>query len=52
MKSLIEFYIIGTFIFANEYSWIFSKKFFFKKGEKINVFWKGNKMNGGNKDAL
>ena len=40
-------------IFANEYYWIFFfEKLCFEKKESINVFWKGNKMRGGNKDAL
>ena len=30
----------------------FRKIMFRKKKENINVFWKGNKMKGGNKDAL
>ena len=30
----------------------FFEKLYFEKREKINVFWKGNKTNSGNKDAL
>ena len=30
----------------------FLKNYFLKKGENFNVFWKGNKMKGGNKDVL
>ena len=30
----------------------FSENYVLKKREYINVFWKGNKMKGGNKDAL
>ena len=30
----------------------FFEKLFFEEREIINVFWKGNKMKGGNKDAL
>ena len=29
----------------------FFEKLCFEKREKINVFWKGNKTKGGNKDA-
>ena len=31
---------------------IFFGKLCFEIRENINVFWKGNKMKGGNKDAL
>ena len=30
----------------------FLKNYFFAKRENINDFWKGNKMNGDNKNAL
>ena len=30
----------------------FFEKLCFEKRENINVFWKGNKTKGGNKDAL
>ena len=30
----------------------FFEKICFEKRENINVFWKGNKMKGGNQDAL
>ena len=30
----------------------FLEKFCFEKKENINVFWKTNKTNGGNMDAL
>ena len=30
----------------------FFEKLCFEKRENINVFWKGNKKKGGNKDAL
>ena len=30
----------------------FFRKIMFGKKENINVFWQGNKMKGGNKDAL
>ena len=53
MKAIITFYGIG----ASES--IFKRilmNFFeilcFEKRENINVFWKGNKMKDGNKDAL
>ena len=37
-------------LFKNKYSYFF--KYFFLKRENINDFRKGNKMKGGNKDAL
>ena len=30
----------------------FFEKILFEKRENIHIFWKGNKMKGGNKDAL
>ena len=53
MKSKIKLYVIGSS--ENICKWIlmnFSEKLLFEKRESINVFWKGNKTKGGNKDAL
>ena len=53
MKSIIKFYVIGAS--ENICKWIlmnFFEKLCFEKRENINVFWKGNKTKGGNKDAL
>ena len=53
MKSIIKFYVIGAsenickLILMN-----FFKKLCFEKRENINVFWKGHKMKGANKDTL
>ena len=53
MKSIIKFHVIGAS--ENICKWILANSFeklcFGKKGN-INVFWKGNKTKGGNKDAL
>ena len=52
MEPRIKFYVIG----ASESicKWILMNFFekCFEKRENINVFWKGNKTKGGNKDAL
>ena len=53
MKSIIKFYVIGAS--ENICIWIlmnFFEKLYFEKMGNINVFWKGNKTEGGNKDAL
>ena len=53
MKSIIKFYVIGAS--ENICNWIlmnFFEKLFFEKRENIKIFWKENKMKGGNKDAL
>ena len=53
MKSKTKFYVIGAT--ENICKWKlmnFLKNYVLKKGKIFNVFWKGNKMNGGNKDAL
>ena len=53
MKSLIELNIIGSSEII--FKWIVMncfEKLVFEKRENINVFWKGNKTEGGNKDAL
>ena len=53
MKSIIKLYVIGAL--ENICEWIlmsFFEKLCFEKRENINGFWKGNKTEGGNKDAL
>ena len=53
MESIIKIYVIGAS--ENIDKWIlmkFFEKLCFEKRENINVFWKGNKTRGGNKDAL
>ena len=53
MKSIIKFYVIGALenickcILMN-----FFEKLCFEEKKNINVFWRGNKTKGGNKDAL
>ena len=53
MKSIIKFYVAGAL--ENICKWIlmiFFEKLCVEKRENINVFWKGNKTKGSNKDAL
>ena len=53
MRSIIKFYVIEAS--ENMCKWIlmnFFEKLSFEKRENINVFWKGNKVKGGNKNAL
>ena len=53
MKSITKFCVIGASenickrILLN-----FFEKLYFEKRENINVFWKGNRTKGGNKNAL
>ena len=53
MESRIKLYVIGAS--ENNCKWMlmnFFEKIFFERRENINVSWKGNKTNGGNKGAL
>ena len=51
MKSIILCYWgFGKYLQMNTKE--FFRKIMFEKRENINVFWKGNKTKGGNKDAL
>ena len=53
MKWIIKFYVIGASEnICKRILMIFFEKLCFEKSENINVFWKGNKTKGGNKDAL
>ena len=53
MKSIIKFYVIrASENFFYRILMNFFEKLSFEKGENINVFWKGNKTKGGNKDEL
>ena len=53
MISIIEFYVIGaTENICKGILMNFFEKLCSEKRENINVFWKGNKTKGGNKDAL
>ena len=53
MKSIIKFYVVG--VSQNICKWIlmnFFEKLCFEIRENFNVFWKGNKTKGDNKDAF
>ena len=52
MKSIIKFYVIGTSENICKWMLMIFEKLYFEKRENINVFWKGSKTKGGNKDAL